>query len=913
MRIRAQNIPVARASLLAGILLVLGIGNAGAMKDGTPVNSDNVESGKMERRHETGADWARSMEAFYKATANNIVDTAKSRNANAIRLLPQTNTSGFHCASPCNEGLAVVLRKALNEAGLDETELLFWHEPMYPGRLSALLNRPLAGWWSAMAPQNNGHPYDSLAWTQQGWFKVDKEGRMQAATMPKGTDALSLRLFIPLIALSNGAYEAQFAVASETDGLQEKIFDDSYSGDANQAYWFVREKTNAWTVWLVFGLMFLVAIMLIVLSRYLSGQPLDPIKIGYMCCLLGLFLTIVFLALAPLPRQMVRFYETTRLHYIVDRSGEVWFSGIPEGKTGYPAFARSLEEGIRSDEELLNEKTGWELGFISWLWSDYMTHSMADIYREERFELNMPFDLDIYEYSGDPRLEWDPVDSVSPDPEPHTLGLGSRIINPLDELTRRATTKQAGLRERNIVIHLTGGCAGSMENLKEYRRSVNNAQKSSDYPESVFTIAAPTLPRTGDPASYNYESGKLSLLALASDRLIILNDRVSPDALSSSEDWHGVRSHLNKTNRSTTTTLRSVPMYSNLPDLNSRQKWDRPRDLDARRQKKLVTSKEAAEKSCQGVVAELKNLISATEPVKEEFRTIHVLGRTPFPWLALALAGAVIIGFLALARQYYDISFRDFYNDARRRGFRIRFSHSPLVAGIVLFIVFFFLVWLTRIQYNWTDFGSPTWALLAVSLCWLTWVVGSRLFSRWWMRSGDEPSHMGIFLIVIISALPVAFVTFLFGNYITPAVNNHIEPDKAVWFVSLLGMALLAGWALSCLPRSGAANVKGGAGKDIRLYQWPLLSIVVKVFLLLCVLVLFRGAFPASPLGGAWGILSYIGFVGFVAAVLSAVGLAVAVTDWRLISDKYGILVAMCFFVPFVLCISVGLLIVIGG
>lgn len=353
-------------------------------------------------------------------------------------------------------------------------------------------------------------------------------------------------------------------------------------------------------------------------------------------------------------------------------------------------------------------------------------------------------------------------------------------------------------------------------------------------------------------------------------------------------------------------------MYSNLPDLNSRQKWDRPRDLNAFRQNHLVTSKEVAEKSCQEVVGYLKNLISATEPVKEEFRTIHVLGRTPSPWLALALAGAVTIGFMAFVGQYCDNSFHQLYNSAGRRVFRIMFGHSPFLTGIVLFMVFFFMVWLTRIQYEWTDFGSPTWALLAITMCWLAWIVGGRLFFRWWIWKDEEkPSHMGIFLIVVISALPVIFVTLIFGNYITPTVKD-IEPVAALWFSGLLGMILLAGWALSCFPRSKAVTA---GGRNIRLYQRPLLSIGVKVFLLLCVLVLFRGAFPASPSGGARGMLSYNGFVGFVAAVLSAVGLAVGITDWRLMKneDKLPLAVVVCFFAPFVLCISAVLLIVIGG
>lgn len=864
----------------------------------------------------TDSDWAKCMKAFYTSAAKEILKEAEQTGAQAVRLQPTVNGSLYYCASPCNAGLSAFLRHELKESERSAVRIIFWKEPIYPGPSSLWINRLLS---RSFANQD-----DALlpSWCDSGWFSVDQRGAIErhhaGGNGADGANILDLTLNIERIELRNDHFQMELSISGEGTSL----FKETYTGQAAQVYWFLRGKRTGLislgpmgTVPALLLILLVCAALIISLAR-LSGSPHEAAKIGQFCCLLSQGILLIFLCLAAIPREPIPLKDKKPIKYIVDTSSEVWLRSTPNdnGRVGYQWFARQLEDRMRDDPDIGDAEQSDRWGFAKWLWADNMEHSLRDIYQRERYRPEGDYELTRYAFSGHSKgYVFKEVGALAGVPR----NSPSVLLNPRAEL--RKIDQRADSERQTLAVVLTGACAPSQSNVHEYFDRQSSSKNATNRLIDILTILAPTLPRTGDAGLYNYENGKLALAACSSDRLITLTD-TAPDqqTWTQAQAWIGEQ-HTRTDLHLASPTVLPDPMYRDLPDLNDPAAWDIPRDLNAVRKQHLFVPEQQAAAACNGVVQRIKELLRHKDAHEEQivFLPLHVFGRIPRVWLAVAAILMCIVGFMAFVRQYYNAGFLWHYGSlmgpGAKLGAKLRYYVLPLGTLVFLLSFFFAVIWRCRWQQWWTDFGSARWSFFAAMTCWLSWVVGPRLFFCMWGKQGLKGSGItpryarglaAVFLFVCL--LPIWYLCFGIADEHVPGPTNFF--GLFIVFLALIGLFL-------ALPLKRHSTVRGSPG----VLPWWMdsdISVFGKTSLIVLTLLLLRGAFPAS-LGGEvsqahpWiaEAFTYNGFVISNATLWSLVGLAIACSDTQQENQKKSRVFCLAPLVSLITCI----VLLIGG
>ncbi|MDP2913227.1 MAG: hypothetical protein Q8N91_04390 [Candidatus Omnitrophota bacterium] len=837
---------------------------------------------------ENGKGWADDVMTFYESASEKTLEEAYRSNVKRIEIRPQENSSRYHCASPCNEGLAgAVVKKLYNGRSEKIPEVLFWREPLFASS-SCRGILYFCNWLTAnlrfLSPQKGkGTPGPC----SMGLFRMRPDGRAEPAKELTSQPTLYLTIEISDVKMHAGqnTFKAEFCLRAD-DGDPKKgavILKESYKGATTQIFWFIRQKCPGW-------FMFVNIVLIFMLSGFLfwfRNLPYPAVKIGLLCCMLGQIYVMALLLLSPIPREQLQFFhDQTKIFYLVDINSEIRFA--PERSDGQKAgpdyLARRLEERI--SERVVGQKPGELMAFWRWLWSRY---SIGAIYRPRRFELNRPCVMDKYEFSGFEKDGWNYLGVVSRGMEDSgnftasnnaSILREARLVKPQTELKnalKREAQESANGSAMNLALVLTSASTSSYKDVLEFMEPAEAAARDGR-DLRVFTILVPSIPTTGADKFYDFENGKAALISLESDYILPLNSRAyKADELESLLRKHGIERKSRAGGEPQVINLRSG-LYD-IPNISVEDKdyWDTPRDLGELRQKYLFVGREKIDAACDEIVNILKDMLSRGFDNAERLIFIHVIGRIPVFWLAVIALASYIFGFFAFIGQCNPVFFREFEHDPA-----VRIGHYAAVAlsvaSMVLFV--FGVVWRAQNPEVWTDFGDPRWALAVGILCWLSWFVAP--FAYFKVRGinglkgeglGPAPARYWA-LSVCMAGLAAIYASF---RYIPEGGLTGSNLFWKFWLTFLLvSLTIFSG----LIAPKGDKSVYGGMG-HIEWWRNPWWSFLVKTLLIMGIIILFRGAFPATPSGwkGMTGLFSsFHRFVLTITIFWSIIGFAIALT-----------------------------------
>ena len=152
--------------------------------------------------------WHENVMSFYEESARSILEAARREGVRAIALLPEVNRSNYHCACPCNKGLAVAIEKSSTNYG--NFAIFLWS-----GEIS-----PFGGWVGTffLSGEDVPFPMEGTVSPKGEWVRLE---RREDNTYE----------FIPVKASPSHTYVARLIIE---DGL---AFPDGYAqvlaGDMN--------------------------------------------------------------------------------------------------------------------------------------------------------------------------------------------------------------------------------------------------------------------------------------------------------------------------------------------------------------------------------------------------------------------------------------------------------------------------------------------------------------------------------------------------------------------------------------------------------------------------------------------------------------------------------------------------------
>jgi hypothetical protein len=858
------------------------------------------------------AGWIEQTIAFYETGSSQLLKAARNRHASRIVLHVESNASQYYCSSPCNEGFAETLSRSL-DAGARE-EVIYWKQPVEVSWLSNAIAETLNVASRFLAP----------SWRNQlerGWFRLDRRG---TRTGPLKTvdmqNALHARIQVDGVTLLGEANKFQARVslcAGNEPGSMRSLQSFVWKGDSKQIRWFVRSRPRVWVFWgslaiLLLLLLFFVLVRTRFYSSWLEQRgsyAVEPAAwVGLACSLMGMMIVTGTLFVSPFTRRPVNYYEQGKLYYLVDTNSEIWFSAEKSrGAKSVPDLAVTLEDCInRQIVELppASIKSFWEW----FLGGD----GYGEVKDPKDYALNPPFVLDVYSFSGyfDEALEkddWQRLGSGAKGIVAKSLANGtlrtdlrreSRLLCPpavLADEVRRSVDSRPGKDVPQCVLVLTSACAPCREDVDAFYQALRSVDTACRSEMSVFTVLVPSLPRSGSDAPYAFEETKAGFAASYSDRLVLLNRPAE-------SDWdarikqslaqplpHGVPVRRVSQGQCARIALRT-PLYS-IPALTSphRLVWQRPCDLDAIRraslgaQHSLLFPDKQLRPACSEIAREFAKMARVQDGEKRS-RQIHVVGRDPLlPPLGLCI---LLLGLF---------TFHDQYNGA----YLLRYDfpsmgayHTAILAIVELTAVFFVLelLWRSGDPQRWTSCGDPRWAFLFALTCWLCWLGGPLIFLR--QRTRGISGRVA-FCSTVVSTVGLGMLVLWWG---VPRILGHwahgttsSDTGEAAW--PWFWIPAVLAWlplAVLPLPVSGSSDSLGPVpGTHCDWWRTPHGSALIKTLMILCLLFLLRGAYPASPtplvgyFTGFSGGLSHTNFVFLTGLVYSLLGVLISFTQDR--------------------------------
>jgi hypothetical protein len=833
-------------------------------------------------------DWAESAIQFYETAASRLTLEARSTNVGRVVLHRENNSSGVVCASPCNEGLALMAHRISRTS--PSLDVFIWEEPQEVSRLSGAVSR-MWGW----APHRLGLP--SWAGMECGWYQVLPNGNRTGPLkdMDLAVPAIHATIQINRVELLQGKqqFSAEFALSitevppRDDAALSVPTLQVKCEGSSAQMRWFVRPRCPAWIGWWSAGILLLLIVLWSHVTWFAQHPP-ETVRIGLLFAMLAPVCILAHLFLSPIPRQKMEFYDQTNLFYVVDTNSEIWFNPPQaNGRVGIPTFAQYLEAAVA--HRRIERPSSDALSFWSWLCGG--TGCRA-VYDPVVGRLNLPSVVHVYGFSGAIEDGWRYVGSgyraILTSSNTISTSLHeqreARLFCPQAELTGAIRAHAGGnsRKARSFVLLLTSASAPCADDVAAYTQSASRAYERDGGQMSVFTVVVPTLPKTGADALFDFEEGKLALASMCSHEIYPLNDQTlvkSPDDLTS------LRAKISPSARGGASALRSLqnPLF-HMSDIryNQRRNWDIPRDLSALRDNALSTDQSDARRTSEEIADRFDEFVkSSSQDTRVE--VIHALGRDPL--LVLWITVCFVTGGFVFTRQCNGAYF------ARWKGSGMaRLGHALhlLFSLLVLLWLVFAIVWQSGSPYAWAAYGDPRWAITVGLLCWLSWFVGPAFFFRirrqgvpdrgaWWCTTG------------LTLAMGAGVVLISWWRVPNPSTG-------ALWVRLIVSVALCAlplGIGVLCAgDRQRQLVPVNGHFEWWRRSRWMLL---LKCLLIFAFIVLARGGFPASPGMGSGtfttlsNLLSYNRFVILIAAALLSMGVGLSYT-WQARARRYWML-----------------------
>lgn len=771
--------------------------------------------------------WYKQVESFYQDAAEVIIDKAKG--ADAIELHAEENVSNYLCSSPCNEGLYNVLKK-MRKVNPAVPEAYYFKQPIYTSRVSR--------WLSTFVGR--------LPFVPEKWRK-----RLIGEWLPNDlvlSNPLEVRIIIEKINLDKENYEASFSLVVD----EKKVFNKEYKGDALQIRWFLRGKNN-WLFWIIAGFCIIWFILIILLLANLlslhDGNMPEEALLATGFIFIGLISCFILLFCTPLQREVAQYSKVTNVFFLIDQNSEIFF-GQPHAKNEKVAPPYFIQHTCENAHQGLTEQKPWEsMPFLKWL---FTKHALASIYASERFSLNRMWRFPVYAFSGfqgeDRLRKFDGdtfVDTIVDATRNNRVVREARLFIPQNELKDLIDDPKSD----NFACFFTSASGSCEEDVLDYQKGISKLrQRKESTILKVFTVFMPTIPRTGANHRYDYEDRKIELVSYVSDKLNLLNSENYNERLKIDYE-------------------RILPQFIGLYDIKglgfqNRLAWDRPCDLLDLRFDNLLVDKEKAEIASKAVADEFVEFVKEIRREKQEYNLVHVLkNESSGLWLVLiscSLGGFWL--FTQIKDLHYGFKFKD---DSLIKSF----DFVELIASFIVFMICFFAM---QRQYTntliWTSLGHPDVAFIAGLLFWICFFCGPFFVFRLWNR-GSQLDNTKIW-VCIVCILGVGLFCGFYLLYQGDFIN------KELYLYTFLITILLVFLPFVFLPLLVLFNRGNEPPQYIPgIFPWwkrPWWTLIIKIIILFCLVIVIRGAFHANPSG----IISYPRLALALPISLSIVGLA---------------------------------------
>ena len=774
-----------------------------------------------------GALWHKNVMDFYGEGARHIFEGATKEGVRTVVLLPEVNKSKYHCACPCNEGIALALYKIVNSENHGGCNIVLWRGDIasfrgWAGRLF-LSGKKVDAAKDAVSPKGGWHQPER---NEKGEYQFAKIAR-------RPSDAYAVRLIIEDVELDKDKQRVKtlFKIEKE-DG--EALIKGEYSGSTKQLRWFITEKPESWLFY-VLSLLFVLSCLWLVRSMLLSETPNPETMILVIFILIGVLISLLLIYINPFHRENAAHYEQTSLVFMVDNNSEIFF----------PSESNNPSESL--DLVYIIKKTCLEIGqrfapdressIPSGFWQWCRIRLPRLLYGERRYELNSRCGYLVHTVSGagrDYTTMYQPLRSeidFNKVIKEMCNGRGirePRLIIPQEELDwieRNQETEMA--REGNqYVIFYTSASAPCQEDVNSYvNRVTKHIRRGAT---RVFSIFLPTIPRTGLNSHYNYQQGKLSLLRQVSNHIVGINSCMVEDIDS------------------------CIPIFkrSNL-GTESHEEWDVPQDLKRKRIDYFVLSdKIELDKNCERIVQEFERFVRGVEPVshyKKEL-LIQVLVNNRF----LLISMIIIVGLVGFGMfsyyQYNTTSLNEWENNPNYR--KVEYGCLVFSYLALLFLASYWILYSGDDPQRTVYFGYPKLVFGGTIGFWLCFFFAPFIVFRFHLV-GKRPMGKGsmelkwallssLFLIVVImiALLEIPQRIDNTGWRLIATIGVSIAPLLIVFLLDLIG--LLSG----VIPEQ--TRVIPVPGK-LAWWRKPFMVSLIKLSVGLCLAFVLYGSLWASP------------------------------------------------------------------
>lgn len=818
--------------------------------------------------------WPYQCVKFYQTSAAALQKELATTGASQIVVHPEANATDYACSSPCNADLARAVYNAPPGAQNGQVETIFCDCPASTGPV-----------WDTLCEAPDWPLLRNLR-PDAHWRRCESGDETTPCSAPvEAPAALHVELEIAMLSLSphQDTYEAEFVLlAGSSRSAMKPLLSFPAKGKMTQNRWFVRRCSPIWFFWTCLGVLFLMVYLSVVPDGWRPNVyqgAFIGLRVGIMASLFAIFL----LYLSPLNRTKADFFQQANIYYLPDVSSEVYGQSSNPTLEGVPELEDIVYKGLRN--KVLDAPPSSHTAFWNWISSG---HAWRAIYKPRHYELNRPFTLETFAFSGGEGTEWlacpDNATLTIPNLTPRERE--SRLICPqqeLAELIRATADKNDGRMVPSFVLLLTGQCSPCDEDYEQYLSSLSSVDDSIRESVSVFTVVTPSLSRTGARRMYDFEDGKIALASLTSEQLLLLN---APGA-----EWESlVAKHLTKLpqscRRKDSESSRQVLRWSanggggplfQIPHLTSqhRHNWATPCDLDELRwtaasNYRLLAKKDDVKDAGDQIISDFLEF-TRTPRASRTTQSIHVVGPIFGLWWAVALVLA--LGMWAFIQQYVSEPYAHSLADSRYTRNSHRFV--PILAGLALAMFYFILLWQSEDPQVWTDCGDTGWTLCVVLVAWVAWVAAPHI-CYWRLAQGVEPQR---------AAWQATVAVLLIGVGVLAA--HHFLPENQTGGMDWLlagKLALTMAVVLTALLVSRVRIASGGIGGRVEWWRTPWWSGFVKTLLIIALVSIVRGVFPAGPaLFVPWSLMGYEGFIVLTIVLVATVGLGIALTqpNWK--------------------------------
>jgi hypothetical protein len=762
---------------------------------------------------ELGAEnlWYHNCLRFYEKSATHILETATKTGKSTVCLLPETNTSGYMCSSPCNEGLAIELNRQAHASGRT-VEIIWWDGYMFPSI-----------------------PWSRASFSGHWWSGLDKRSIIADAQVSHTENqAVTVETVISNLTIDEKSGTFQTAFDLKIDGVSTITAGDTtmYTGSIKQLRWFVKKNMSVWVIIPIVLILVVLSGIWMVISRFrlfpfhYFYKPIPPPEdfVGPICIITGALFFFAIAYCIRFDRREAFYYKPNNLFFLVDRNSELISpSAVGARSQTKPGPQFVIQNTCLAVLEKLSER-GYLRNYNSfWEWAIKIKEVLQCLYESPKYELNQRWNPFLYFCSGREEGPTTLVGVSTPQHFAEAFGeetvskrfyRESRLILPSAEVQEIASKHEIPEDQPRIAFLFTSACAPYQQEALAYLRQLSNlsSDKQIRNLKATFTVLLPTLPCTGSSEMYNFEEGKLLFARLGSDMVVQTNAaKYNLDTV-----WAQTAKQLQiPTDRITTSNISAnrndahfdnitqVPIYQlEELDWNHRARWDNPTDLEPLRTNLLsINDPQKVRGQCTEIATLFTKFAEGRISKEQEPEyTIHILEAKKLDMSILVSAAVILCLFIFYSQ--YNMVFLDYY--LRQKSVRI-LDWFWIIASFVLLLWYFLIqLWKAHEPMAYAFRGWADVSFIGMILLWLTLFAAPFLTFRLYCWS-----HSPLWFARIVTgfvAVMLAAVVFCSGLFI----NSYLIRFGiaiAVWPIILLLSFLLGSRPCCKDPQHGLLDI----------------------------------------------------------------------------------------------------------